>query len=176
MPGCDMFDTMTLTKIVGALCGALLVFLLGKLGAEAIYFSPEGAHGEHEAAYSVEVAATGGEAEPADLGPPFADLYAAADVTKGEKLYGQCKACHKLDGTNGTGPHMNGVVGREIGKEVGFAYSASVAEHGGTWTPELLNQWLIKPKDLIAGTKMAYAGMKKPEDRANLIAYLATVK
>jgi cytochrome c len=171
-----MFDTMTLTKIVGALCGAFLVFLLGKWAAETIYFGGEGAHGEHEAAYSIEIADAGGTEEAVEEGPAFADLFAAADVAKGEKLYGQCKACHKLDGTEGTGPHLNGIVGRAVGSVAGFTYTAGVAEHGGNWDPETLNAWLTSPKTYIAGTKMTYAGMKKPEDRANLIAWLATVQ
>lgn len=170
-----MYDTMTLTKMVGALCGAFLVFLLGKWAAETIYFGGEGGYGEEPAAYSIEIAEAEQATPAADAGPPFADLLAVADVAKGEKTFGQCKACHSLAGKDGTGPHLNGVVGREIGKVAGFAYSAGLAEHGGAWTTDLLNQWLIKPKEMVAGTKMAYAGLKKPEDRANLIAYLATV-
>ncbi len=167
-----MFDTMTMTKIVGALCGAFLVFLLGKWAAESIYFGAKGGY-EVEAAYQIDTGAVEGAA-PAAEGPAFADLFAAADPAKGEKLFNGCKACHKLDGTNGTGPHLNGVVGREIGKSEGFSYSAAVAGHGGAWTPEALNDWIAAPKTYIAGTKMGYAGMKKPEDRANLIAYLAS--
>lgn len=174
-----MFDTMTLTKIVGALCGAFLVFLLGSWMAKTIYFGgAEGGHGSEVAAYSIDTGAGegGGDAggEAAEGGPAFAELYAAADVAKGEKLFKQCAACHKLDGANGTGPHLNGVVGREVGKVAGFGYSAQVVAHGGAWTPEVLDPWLANPKGYIAGTKMSYAGMKKPEDRANLIAYLAT--
>lgn len=172
-----MFDTMTLTKIVGALCGAFLVFLLGKWAAESIYFGDEGGYGEEPAAYSLEIASEGGtDAAAAAEGPAFADLFAAADVAKGEKLFGQCKACHKMDGSNGTGPHLNGVVGRTVGSVEGYTYTAGVAGHGGIWEPELLDIWLKSPKTYIAGTKMTYAGMKKPEDRANLIAWLATVK
>ena len=169
-----MFDTMTLTKIVGALCGAFLVFLLGSWAAQTIYFGNEDAPGEETASYSIDTGATEAAA-PAEAGPAFAELYAAADVSKGEKLFSQCKACHKMDGGNGTGPHLNGVVGREVGKVDGFGYSAGVAAHGGAWGPEELNTWLTNPKAYIAGTKMAYAGMKKPEDRANIIAYLASV-
>lgn len=170
-----MFDTMTLTKIVGALCGAFLLFLLGKWAAETIYFGGPGAHVEDHAAYSIAIEPAGGEVA-AEEGPAFADLYAAADVAKGEKLFGQCKACHKLDGKDGTGPHLNGIVGRGVGSVVGYTYTAGVVEHGGTWDPAALDTWLKGPKAYIAGTKMTYAGMKKPEDRANLIAWLATVK
>lgn len=171
-----MFDTMTLTKIVGALCGTFLVFLLGKWAAETIYFPPAGGHGEDQAAYSITIEDAGGSEEAAAEGPAFADLYAAADVAKGEKLYGQCKACHKLDGTEGPGPHLNGIVGRGVGGVAGYTYTAGVAEHGGNWDPETLDAWLKSPKTYIAGTKMTYAGMKKPEDRANLIAWLATLQ
>ncbi len=167
-----MFDTMTFTKVAAGLCGTFLVFLLGGWAGELLY-STGGGHGEgHEQAYVID---TGGD----DSGEPeeqvdFATLLASADAGKGERVFGKCKACHKLDGSNGTGPHLDGVVGRAIGGVDGFAYSDPVAGHGGDWTPENLDHWLENPKDFIAGNKMAFAGLKKAEDRANVIAYLQT--
>lgn len=171
-----MFDTMTLTKTVGALCGTFLVYLLIGMAAEGIYHTGgEGGEGEAQA-YTVD---TGSETEvevaSADGGAAFADLYAAADAAKGEKLFKQCAACHKVNGSNGTGPHLDGVVGRDVGKVDGFTYSAAVAGHGGVWTPEEINNFITNPKGYIEGTKMGYAGMKKGEDRANVIAYLASL-
>ena len=104
---------------------------------------------------------------------------AAADPAKGEKVFGKCKACHKLDGADGTGPHLNGVVGRPVGSIGGFAYSDAMHAHAGEapdWTPEALQEFLADPKGVVKGTKMAFAGLKKIEDRANLIAYLETQK
>jgi len=170
-----MFDTMTLTKIVGAFCGAFLVFMLGSWAAETLYHTG-GGHGEGEVAgYTIETGAEEAPAEAADAGPAFAEVFAVADLTAGEKLFSQCKACHKLDGKNGTGPHLDGVVGREVGKAEGYAYSAAMAGHGGAWTPEEISNFIANPKGYIEGTKMGYAGMKKIGDRANLVAYLASL-
>lgn len=174
-----MFDTMTVTKAVGGVCGALLVFLLGNWAATGIYSmgSGHGAHAEGELtqAYTIDTGAGApaeGEAAPA---VDFAALYSAADAAAGEKVFGKCKACHKLDGADATGPHLNGVVDREIASVAGFGYSTSLSEHKGTnWTPETLFAFLESPKAFAANTKMSFAGLPKPEDRANLIAFLAT--
>lgn len=174
-----MFDTMTFTKIIGGFCGALLVFLLGSWVAEILYHGG-GGHGEkHAEGYAIEVedaGASGGMAAAADDGPDFAELYAMADASKGEKVFGKCKACHKLeDGANGTGPHLFGTVGRDIGSIGGFGYSDVLASLDGNWTPEALNGFLENPKGFAPGTKMGFAGLKKVEDRANIIAYLQTI-
>ena len=102
----------------------------------------------------------------------FAEVLASADAGAGEKVFGKCKACHKVDGTNGTGPHLDGVVNRAIGGVDGFSYSSTLADNGGAWTPEAIEQFLANPKGYAPGTKMAFAGLPKIEDRANVIAYL----
>ncbi len=108
-----MFDTMTLTKIVGGFCGTLLVFLLGVWGGETIYHVGGEHGGEHEQAYAVEVPeGEGGEAE--EDAPDFEEVFASADASAGERVFGKCKACHRVDGTNATGPHLNGVVNRPV--------------------------------------------------------------
>jgi cytochrome c len=166
----DMYDTMTLTKAVAAICGSLLLFLLFGWASEGIY-----GHGGHEEqAYKIDTGAT--EAAPAAAEPtvPFADIYAQADAAKGEGTFRQCQACHKVDGTDGTGPHLNGVVGRDVASVAGFSYSDALHGLGGQWTPERLNEFLASPKDFAPGTKMTFAGLRKVEDRANLIAYLAS--
>lgn len=172
-----MFDTMTITKVVGAVCGALLVFLFANWAATALY-TTGGGHGETAAqAYSVETAAPATAAPAAADTKPFADLLAAADTAAGEKTFGKCKACHKVDGNNSTGPHLNGVVNRPKASVDGFKYSDALkAMAGDTWTPENMFAFLASPKAYAKGTKMTFAGLPKPEDRANVIAYLATLK
>ncbi|WP_225030438.1 c-type cytochrome [Xinfangfangia pollutisoli] len=174
-----MFDTMTVTKSVGAVCGSLLVFLLGNWAATSIYAMGAGGHGgegeEHAQAYTIEVAsaapAAGAEAAPA---VDVAALLAAGDAAAGEKVFSKCKACHHVDGKDATGPHLNGVVGRPIAEVPGFAYSASMAaHHPAVWDAETLFHFLENPKAFAADTKMKFAGIPKPEDRANLIAFLA---
>ena len=170
-----MFDTMTMTKIVGALCGALLVFLLGKWVAETIYHSA-GGHGDdhHGQAYVIDTGEEDHGGDEAEAGPSFAELFTAADAGKGERVFNKCKACHKLeDGANGTGPYLFGVVGRQVASAAGFgSYSGSLAPVAETWTPQELNAFLESPASYAPGTTMAFSGLKKPEDRANVIAYL----
>ncbi|NND40567.1 MAG: cytochrome c family protein [Rhodobacteraceae bacterium] len=167
-----MFDTMTMTKIVGGFCGAFLVFLLGGFFAEFIYHEAESHDGEHHQAYTIAVA-DGGDGGGDEEAVPFAEVYAAADAASGERLFRQCQACHKVeDGANGTGPHLYGVVGRNVGSVGGYSYSGNLVAVAETWTPENLDGFLADPKGWAPGTKMGYAGMKSVEDRANLIAWL----
>jgi cytochrome c len=168
-----MFDTMTVTKALAAVCSMFLVLLLGKWAAESIYHVGGHGHGE-EQAYVIE---TGTEEAPAEevAEVDFETVFAAADAGAGEALWRQCQACHKLDGSDGTGPHLNGVVGRDKASVAGFAYSdGALAQQGQQWTPDNLQQFLTSPRDYMPGTKMGYSGMDDIQDRANLIAYLAT--
>ena len=181
-----MFNTMTITKAAGALIGSLLFLLLASWAASSLYhvgFSGHVAEGEEiPQAYSIAVedaGAGGGDgAAAADAGPDFATVFASADAAAGEKVFGKCKSCHKLDGADGVGPHLNGVVGRAVASAAGFAYSDAMKAHvadAPTWEPEPLELFLADPKGVVPGTKMSFAGLKKVEDRANLIAYLQSV-
>ncbi len=164
-------DTMTATKTAAALCGALLVFLLGKFAAELIYH----VDGHGEQAYVIEVESA---EDTADAGEQvsFEELMASADVEKGSKVFKKCSACHKVNGEDITGPHLNGVVGRPVASIAGFGYSAAMSSHGGEWTPEELNHFLTKPSAAVKGTSMGFAGLKKESDRVNLIAYLQSLE
>lgn len=166
-----MLDTMTYTKAAGGVLGALLILLLGKWAGEEIYHVE--AHGE--ASYVIETAEAETETA-AEETVDFATLLAAADVDKGARLFRQCSACHKLEaGANGTGPYLYGVVNRPKGAADGFGYSATLAGMGGEWTPENLSGFIENPRGYAPGTSMSYSGMRDAEDRANLIAYLATI-
>jgi len=168
-----MFDTMTITKIIGGFCGALLLFLLANLGATSIYEGAAGHGGEHAASYVIDTGEDDAPSETAEAEVDFATLLAAADADKGAKVFSKCKACHKVDGSNGTGPYLNGVVGRDIGSIDGFGYSGILTELEGDWTAETLNAFLEDVKGYAPGTKMSFSGLKKEKDRANLIAYLS---
>jgi len=171
-----MFDTMTMTKIIGALCGTLLVFLLGNWAAESLYHVGGDGHGdEHAMAYNIEVEEDHGTKEVVQE-VSFETILASADVDKGAKVFGKCKACHKLDdGANSTGPHLFGLLDRDIASVDGFGYSGVLNDLPGNWTSEALNEFLANPKAYAAGTKMTFSGLKKIQDRANLVAYLATI-
>ncbi|WP_284154856.1 c-type cytochrome [Algicella marina] len=166
---------MEITKIVGGVCGSLLVLLLLKMGAEALIHGGEGGHGEeHHNAYVIEVPEGDSEAEVAEEETvDMAALVAEADPASGEGLFRACAACHKLeDGANGVGPYLYGVVGRDIASAAGYTYSDSLGGIEGDWTPDQLGHFLADPKGFASGTKMAYRGMRDAEDRAALIAYL----
>jgi cytochrome c len=169
-----MFDTMTFTKVVGAFCGSLLVFMLGGWASELIYHGAGGhKDGEHQQAYVIDTGEEEGGDTEAEAGPTFAELFAAADAGKGERVYNQCRACHALEqGSNGVGPYLYGVVGRDVGAADGYAYSGALSEAADVWTPQELNAFLENPAGYAPGTSMGYSGLRKAEDRANVIAYL----
>ncbi len=167
-------DTMETTKIVGAVCGSLLVFLLLHLASGAIFNTESDV-----VAFSVDVPDSGGTdaaAAPAEDNVDVAALVASADVAKGEAVFKKCAACHKVDGANAVGPHLNGVVGRAVASVEGFSYSDAMKAHGGDWTPEAIFHFIAAPKQYVPGTKMGFAGLAKPEERADVIAYLETLQ
>lgn len=109
----------------------------------------------------------------------LADGHVTGDAAEGEKVFRKCKACHAVgDGAeNKVGPVLNGVVDRAFGAVEGFSYSDALMEaaaEGKAWTPEELDAFLQKPRSYLKGTKMSFAGLRKDEDRANVIAYLAS--
>ncbi len=106
---------------------------------------------------------------------PAAAAMPAGDAAKGEKVFVQCKTCHVAEkGVNRIGPSLFGVVGRHSGIVPGYVYSAANKKSGFTWTAAQLYTYLEAPQKVIPGTKMAFAGLKKPQDRADVIAYLKT--
>lgn len=170
-----MFDTMTMTKIVGGFCGAFLVFLMLNWGGESLYHVGAEAHGEgeHQQAYVIEAEEAGGEATEGEAPLDITPLLASADAAAGEKVFGKCKSCHHLDGTEAAGPHLNGVMGRDIASVAGYTYTGALTELPGNWDPQPFSEFLTNPAGYAPGTKMAIK-LPKPEDRANLIAYLQT--
>ncbi len=165
-------NTMEITKYVGAFCGSLLVFLLITTAASSIYNTSSDV-----VAFSVEIPESTAEAAPEEAPAEAVDvatLVAAADPGAGETVFRKCSACHKVDGSDGVGPHLNGVVGRPVGAIEGYSYSDSLAGHGGAWDAGELYAFLENPKGYAPGTKMAFAGLAKSEERANVIAYLET--
>jgi cytochrome c len=117
------------------------------------------------------------EGEGAASGPGLNTLLASADVAAGEKVFAKCAACHTVNqgGANGIGPNLYATVGEPIGQgKGGFAFSDALKSKGGAWTFENLDHWLTSPREFAPGTKMTFAGLGNPVDRANLIAWLNT--
>jgi cytochrome c len=110
----------------------------------------------------------------AEAEKPIAFYLASADPAKGEQVFKKCAACHNADkgGANQLGPNLWGVLGEPIGKGRGFAFSDALASKGGTWNWDNLSEWLKSPKSFAPGTKMTFAGLGDPQDRANVIAFL----
>jgi cytochrome c len=98
---------------------------------------------------------------------------AAGDAAKGEKVFAKCKACHTTEaGKNRVGPSLAGLFGRTAGTVEGYKYSDSMKGSGIVWSDETVSQYLEAPKTFMPGNKMAFPGLKKPEDRDDVIAYL----
>ncbi|MFL6766012.1 MAG: c-type cytochrome [Sphingomicrobium sp.] len=132
-------------------------------------------HGERpeKMAYPIEgVEAEGGGAAAAEQ--PIEVYLATADPAKGQQVFNKCMACHNADkgGANQLGPNLWGVLGEPIGQGKGFAFSDALAKKGGSWSWDNLSQWLTSPKAFAPGTKMTFAGLSNPQDRANVIAFL----
>lgn len=146
---------------------------LGLSIVSSMYFEADKHHAPHTPGYEV----AGGAEDEGGKDVPIATLLATADVAKGEATFAKCTSCHTINagGANGIGPNLHGVVGEAIGQGAGgFAFSDALKSKGGNWTFDTMNEWLKSPKAFAPGTKMTFAGLSKPEDRANLIAYLNT--
>lgn len=102
-------------------------------------------------------------------GPAFAD----GDAAAGKKVYNKCKACHALEaGKKKIGPALDGIFGRTAGTVEGFKYSKAMKDSGVVWTDETIAAYLEKPKKFMPGTKMSFPGLKKEQQRADVIAYI----
>lgn len=174
-----------INKIAGAILLAGVIAMVTGLASEALY---TGSIGEHETAevtrgYTIEGAqteestetASAPEAAPVDITP----FMAKADVAAGQALSKKCTACHTFTkgGRNGVGPNQWGLVGSHFAHKDDYNYSAALsALKDRHWGPQELSEFLTKPKKYIPGNKMSFPGIPNPQDRANLIAYLSTLK
>lgn len=173
-------DSFEFNKIAaGILVAGLAAIVIGKVG-DALY-RPDTA--VETRGYQIEVADGGtsliGDARAEEVKEETVDiaaLMAAADPEKGKKVLKKCTACHSFDkgGKNKVGPALWDIVDRPKASHEGFSYSDSMAAKGGNWDYDSLFAFLENPKKYVPKTKMAFAGVKKPEDRANLIALLRT--
>ncbi|MEO5324912.1 cytochrome c family protein [Mesorhizobium sp. CC13] len=174
-------DSFEFNKVLGALLGTAFVAFSISIVSDSIFASPvpEKPGFAIEAAEEGGAGEGGGEAAPAET--PIAQLLAAANAEAGAAVFKKCAACHTADngGPNKVGPNLWNIVNRPIASHEGFAYSGPMKEfsQGGSvvWDFEHLSNFITSPKGLVKGTAMGFAGIKKPDERANLIAYLRTL-
>lgn len=114
------------------------------------------------------------EGEAAEAEKPIAFYLASADAAKGENVFKKCAACHNADpgGANALGPALFGSMGAPVAGHPGFAFSDALKGVGGAWDWEKMSAWIANPKKFAPGTKMTFAGISSPEDRANLLLFL----
>lgn len=165
---------LTFNKVAGGvLATALAIFGLRELSSGV--FSD---HKVEKPGFAVEVAeAEGGGEAVADLPPDWGTVLPTADVAAGQAIFAKCVSCHtdSNGGPNGTGPNLWGLLGRKPGGHAGFAYSPAMTEFGAkqpVWDYEHVYEFVKAPQKYISGTKMTFVGLKKQEDRINVIAYL----
>ena len=169
-------DPLRFNKIAGGLLAAFLFALFLGYGSDMIY------HIEYEAeGYPIEVqevasVSSGSTQQSAEV-EPVSLLLAMADPAQGESVAKKCAACHifMADGPKKTGPSLWNIIGSPVANNAEFGYSDALAGFGGVWDYETLNAFLANPKGLVKGTRMSFAGLRKVNDRAALIAYLRTL-
>jgi cytochrome c len=186
-------DSFEMTKIAGAVLSALLLIF----GTKTL-IDMQSHHGPEKPGYELPVAVAaapeGDAAAPADADTAEApadeaaapaaggadaaiSLLSQASADNGQAVFAKCRACHTVEKgrPSGVGPNLFGVVNRPKGQAEGFKYSEALLAKGGDWTFENLSAFLLSPKGYVAGTKMVFSGLPAASDRADLIAYLATL-
>lgn len=160
------------------IAGAVLATALAIVGLREVTTGLFSSEAPAKPGYLIEATVEGGEGAAAvDVIPDFGTVLPAADLKAGEAVFAKCQSCHNVanGGANGTGPNLWGVIGHKPGSHAGFAYSAAMTEFGtkqAVWDDTHMYEFLKAPQKYISGTKMSFVGLKKSEDRVNIIAYL----
>ena len=168
-------DSFEFNKIAAAVLVTILVIIGVKEVANEIFHVKK----PKQSAYKIEGVETKEEAKAETTKAeeklaPITPMLASASIDAGKDAFKKCAACHSADkgGANKIGPALWGVVNKKVGSHEGFKYSSALQGYGKNWTFEELNGFLNAPTQYIKGTKMAFAGLRKDSERANVIAYL----
>jgi cytochrome c len=176
-------DSFELNKLAMAVLVAGVVAMSLSLGVNGFYQGAkshdDGHGGEVKRGYQIEVTeeSPAGGAAAEVKSPDIAGFFASASLDKGVNLSKACAACHSFEdgGAHKVGPRLYDIVGSKIARHKDYSYSNALAAKGGNWGYQELSEFLEKPRNYVSGTKMAYAGMKKPEDRASILLYLRSL-
>ena len=167
---------LEVNKILASIILAILVvIIIGHLGDIIIDVKNDEMV---ETAYKIDITETGetstGTSSKEEISEPVSLLLANASLDKGQKIFKKCSSCHTYEkgGANNVGPNLWNLINNPKAQVEGFAYSKELSEFGGKWGYEELAQFLYKPKEYIKGTKMNFSGLKKVQDRADLVLFL----
>ncbi len=169
-----MNDDLLWNKIFGAVLGTLLVLFMVRQVTEMVFATATPA----KPGYAIAVQESAeSSAEAPDVIPDWGTVLPAANVANGATISNKCKSCHNFDngGPNQTGPNLWGVIGRKPGSHPGFAYSSAMTGLGAkqpVWDFDHVYQFIKGPQTYLDGTKMSFVGLKAPQDRIDLIAWL----
>ena len=165
-----------MNKIIVSIVLAIIFVLVVNKVTDVIYYveKPEKSAYQVASVTSTASTTTTEESSVASESGDIMALFASTSTTDGAKVFKKCAACHSIakGGGNKIGPALWGVLGRKAGSLPDYKYSKAMAAHGKSWSFEEMNGFLIKPKDWIKGTKMSFAGLKKPKERAAVILYM----
>lgn len=170
-------DSFEINKIVGAILGTLILVMGVGFLAEAIYEPIQ----DRGVGYALpEPEAGAGAVEVVEVVTPLPVLLASASAERGAAVARKCQSCHNFEEGAGSkaGPPLYDIVNAEYAHIADYSYSDVIAERGAAgeiWTYENLNAFLTSPKAFTPGTKMTFAGLRKPEERADMLAYLQTL-
>ena len=170
-------DSWEWNKIAGAVLGTLIFVLVIRFATESIFTVEPPAKEAYHVEGVVTTASTGGgaAAAPAEEAlPDFGTVLPAADVKAGQAVAARCQQCHDISkgGPDKIGPELWNVIGRARASETTFSYSSAMMGDHAPWTYALLFEYLKSPATMVPGTKMSFAGLRRAEDRINLIAFL----
>ena len=162
-----------MNKIIVSIVFAIILVLGINKVTDVIFYVEKPEKSAYQVASVTTIASTASADTSSETGNIMA-VFASTSAAEGAKVFKKCAACHSIaeGGKNKIGPALWGVLGRQAGSLPDYKYSKAMAAHGEKWSFEEMNGFLIKPKDWIKGTKMSFAGLKKPEERAAVILYM----